>query len=214
METVNVHLTHGEADEGRHGAAVLGARHKHHPGGQHVPQAGREGEGDPLRGHRKAHRRAQQREARVRKPGASPSTGRRRLFRDPICYLQNLSFRQARLDAWGHGPLRCRREPRLAAWAPCAGNASTPSCAVLIECPQRKHAARRAGQSAARRPRAEIAPARRNASREGNIVRAVPRACLGLARFVLRPAPRLVRYARKEPLCCTDLLNVREYSAN
>ena len=63
--------------------------------------------------------------------------------------------------------------------------------------------------------RAEIAPARRKASREGNIVRAIPRACLGLAKFVLRPAPRLVRYAvRKESPCCTDLLNVREYSAN
>lgn len=50
--------------------------------------------------------------------------------------------------------------------------------------------------------------------RGGNIVRAVPRACLGLARFVLRPASRFVRQARKEPPCCTDLLNVREYSAN
>ena len=62
--------------------------------------------------------------------------------------------------------------------------------------------------------RAEIAPARRKASREGNIVRAVPRACLGLAKFILRPAPRLMRYARKEPPCCTNLLNVREYSAD
>lgn len=62
--------------------------------------------------------------------------------------------------------------------------------------------------------RAEIAPARRKASREGNIVRAVPRACLGLAKSVLRPAPRLMRYARKEPPRCTDLLNVREYSAD
>lgn len=53
-------------------------------------------------------------------------TGRRRPSRDLICYLQNLLFRQAKLDAWGHGPLQCRREPRLAAWAPCAGNASTP----------------------------------------------------------------------------------------
>lgn len=62
--------------------------------------------------------------------------------------------------------------------------------------------------------RAEIAPARRKASREGDIVRAVPRACLGLAKSVLRPAPRLMRCARKEPPRCTDLLNVREYSAN
>lgn len=117
-----------------------------------LKQAVRE-RGDPLRGDRKARRRARQREAWVRKSGASPSpTGRRRPSGDLICYLQNLSFRQAKLDAWGHGPLQCRREPRLAAWAPCAGNASTPSCAVLIECPQRKHAARRAGQSAARRP--------------------------------------------------------------
>lgn len=63
--------------------------------------------------------------------------------------------------------------------------------------------------------RAEIAPARRKALREGNIVRAIPRACLRFAKFVLRPAPRLMRYAvRKEPPCCTDMLNVREYSAN
>lgn len=61
--------------------------------------------------------------------------------------------------------------------------------------------------------RAEIAPAQLKAS-GGGIVRAVPRACLGLARFVLRPASRFVRQARKEPPCCTDLLNVREYSAN
>ena len=25
------HRTHGEADEGRHGEALLGARHRHHP---------------------------------------------------------------------------------------------------------------------------------------------------------------------------------------
>lgn len=43
--------------------------------------------------------------------------------------------------------------------------------------------------------------------------RAIPRACLRLAKFILRPAPRLMRYARKEPPCCTDMLNVRKYSA-
>ena len=46
--------THGEADEGRRGETLLGARHKHDPGDQHVPQAGREGAEDTLRGHRKA----------------------------------------------------------------------------------------------------------------------------------------------------------------
>lgn len=38
------------ADEGRHCEALLGARHQHHPGDQHVPQAGREGAEDTLRG--------------------------------------------------------------------------------------------------------------------------------------------------------------------
>ena len=46
--------THGEVDEGRRGKAVLGAWRQHHPGDQHAPQAGREGAGDPLRGHRQA----------------------------------------------------------------------------------------------------------------------------------------------------------------
>lgn len=142
-------------------------------------------------------------------------TGRRRPSRDLICYLQNLSFRQAKLDAWGHGPLQCRREPRLAAWAPCAGNASTPSCAVLIECPAKETHSKTCGPIGCKEAvRAEIAPARRKAPREGNIARAVPRACLGLAKSVLRPAPRLMRYARKEPPRCTNLLNVREYSAD
>ena len=54
METVNIHRTHGEEDEGRRDEALLGARHKHDPGDQHVPQAGREGAGNPLRGYRKA----------------------------------------------------------------------------------------------------------------------------------------------------------------
>ena len=54
--------THGETDEGRFGQALLGARHKHDPGNRHVPQAGREGAEDPLRGHRQAGNRVQQRE--------------------------------------------------------------------------------------------------------------------------------------------------------
>lgn len=173
-------------------------------------------ERDPLRGNRKARRRARQREAWARKSGAfSPNRAKTPIQGSLICYLQNLSFRQAKLDAWGHGPLQCRREPRLAAWAPCAGNASTPSCAVLIECPAKETRSKTCGPIGCKETvRAEIAPARRKAPREGNIVRAVPRACLGLARFILRPAPRLVRYARKEPPCCTNMLNMREYSAN
>lgn len=35
---------------GRRCEALLGARHQHHPGDQHVPQAGREGAEDTLRG--------------------------------------------------------------------------------------------------------------------------------------------------------------------
>ena len=72
METVNVTVRMEEADKGRRGAALLGARHKHDPGDQHVPQAGREGTEDPLRGHRKAHRRVRQRGAWVKKSSALP----------------------------------------------------------------------------------------------------------------------------------------------
>ena len=179
-----------------------------------LKQAVRE-RGDPLRGDRKARRRARRREARVRKPGASPSTGRRRPFRDLVCCLQHLSFRQARLDAWGHGPLQRRREPRLAAWAPCAGNASTPLMRSSHRMPAKETRGKACGPIGCKEAvRAEIAPARRKASGGGNIVRAVPRACLGLAKSVLRPAPRLMRYTRKEPPRCTNLLNVREYSAD
>ena len=41
------HRTYGKVDEGRRGEAVLGTRHKHHPGDQHVFQAGSEGAEDP-----------------------------------------------------------------------------------------------------------------------------------------------------------------------
>lgn len=74
METVNVTVRMGEADEGRRGEALLGARHRHHPGDQHVPQASREGAEDTLRGHRQAGNRARQREhGKVSRPPIASS---------------------------------------------------------------------------------------------------------------------------------------------
>lgn len=210
------HGTHGEADEGRRGEALLGARYQHHPGDQHVPQASREGEGDPLRGDRKARRRARQREAWVRKSGASPSpTGRRRPvgISSAICRTCHSARQNSTLGGMGpfsaggsrgspHGP-HVREMPALPR-AQFSSNARKGNTRQDVR-------ANRLQGGRARGDRAGTA----QGVKGGNIVRAIPRACLRLAKFVLRPAPRLMQYAvRKEPPCCTDLLNVRVYSAN
>lgn len=117
-----------------------------------LKQAVRE-RGDPLRGDRKARRRARRREAWVRKSGASPSpTGRRRPSGDLICYLQNLSFRQAKLDARGMGPFSAGGSRGSPHGPHVRETPAPPRAQFSSNAPQRKRAARRAGQSAARRP--------------------------------------------------------------
>ena len=172
-------------------------------------------ERDPLRGDRKARRRARRREARVRKPVASPLNRAkmpirrfRLLFTAPVIP----PGKTRRLGAWAPSVQEGAEARRM---GPMCGKRQHPLVRSSHRTPVKETRGKTCGPIGCKEAvRAEIAPARRKASREGNIARAVPRACLGLARFVLRPAPRLVRYARKEPPCCTNLLNMREYSAN
>ena len=116
-----------------------------------LKQAVRE-RGIPLRGDRKARRRARRREAWARKSGAfppnrakTPIQGSHLLFAEPVIPTS----KTRRLGAWAPSVQEGAEARRM---GPMCGKRQHPSYAVLIECPQRKHTARRAGQSAARRP--------------------------------------------------------------
>ena len=171
-------------------------------------------ERDPLRGNRKARRRARQREAWARKSGAfspnrakTPIQGSHLLFAEPVIPTS----KTRRLGAWAPSVQEGAEARRM---GPMCGKCQHSLVRSSHRMPAKETRGKTCGPIGCKEAvRAEIAPARRKAPREGNIVRAVPRACLGLARFILRPAPRLVRYARKEPPCCTNMLNMREYSA-
>lgn len=179
-----------------------------------LKQAVRE-RGIPLRGDRKDRRRARQREAWVRKSGAfppnrakTPIQGSHLLFAEPVIPTS----KTRRLGAWAPSVQEGAEARRM---GPMCGKRQHPLVRGSHRMPAKETRGKTCGPIGCKEAvRAEIAPARRKASREGNIVRAAPRACLGLAKSVLRPAPRLMRCARKEPPRCTDLLNVREYSAD
>lgn len=108
--------------------------------------------GDPLRGDRKARRQARRREAWVRKSGAfppnrakTPIQGSHLLFAEPVIPTSKTRRLGAGPFSAGgsrgspHGP-HMRETP------------APPRAQFSSNAPQRKHAARRAGQSAARRP--------------------------------------------------------------